>query len=120
MSARCSSEKKVGHMPFVPVLAMLALIVKVVDFTKFISSRNLAAALTQIYVWLSGIVVVLLFAQTQWAGGIDIGDSTLASLNFWALVILGLSIGSVGSVVVDVTDAVDTTCDEIPEENLVK
>lgn len=94
-------------MPFVPVLAMLALIVKVVDFTKFLSSRNFAAALTQIYVWLSGIVVILLFAQTEWAGGINIGDTTLASLNFWAIVALGLSIGSAGSVLNDVKNAVD-------------
>jgi hypothetical protein len=86
---------------------MLALVIKVVDVTKFASSRNWAALLTQIYVWLAGIIVILLFAQTEWASGIDIGDTPLASINFWGLLALGLSVGSVGSVLNDAKNAIN-------------
>lgn len=81
-------------MEFVPVLAMLALIKKVIDLFKYVTNRDVNGVVTTLSSFVAGVVVVLLFAQSNFAEGIAIGDASLATLNFAALVILGLSIAS--------------------------
>jgi hypothetical protein len=89
------------------MVALLALVQKVVDFTKFISAKQWASAVTQIYVWTAGVVVVVLFAQTEWADTISFNGLVLADMNFATLLVIGLGIASTASAVRDVTKAID-------------
>jgi hypothetical protein len=59
--------------------------------------------------WIAGVVAVVLYAQTAWANGIVFNDISLADMNFASLLVIGLGIGSVGSVVTDVIQARDNT-----------
>lgn len=81
-------------MEFVPVLAMLALVKKVIDFLKYCTNRDINGVVTTAAAWIGGVVVIILFAQSTFAEGINIGDVTLASLNIASLIIVGMSIGS--------------------------
>jgi len=73
---------------------MLALVKKVIDFLKYVTNRDLNGVLTTAGAWIGGIVVIVLFAQSNFAEGIKIGDTTLAAINFASLVVVGMSIGS--------------------------
>jgi uncharacterized membrane protein len=83
---------------FVPIIALAALVKKVVDFLKFITNRDVNGIVTQLVAWAAGVLALLLAAQTDWADGIKIGDMSLATLNFWSLLFVGLSVSSFGSV----------------------
>lgn len=94
---------------FVPMLAMLALVGKFVDFLRYASkfSRHRNAVLTQLIAWVAGIVVVQLFAHSSWADSLPVGDSTLGHLNFWSQLIYGLGFASIASAAADFKRAVD-------------
>lgn len=94
-------------MDFVPALAMIALIWKVVDFFKGITNKDWNAVITQLVVWGAGVAVVVLYAQTVWSAGIAIGDQTLATLNFASLVAVGLAAGAAASTAFDLKKALD-------------
>lgn len=96
-------------MDFAPLLAAIALIWKIVDLVKYARARDAESVITQVAVWAAGIGVVLLLAETDYAAGIVIGDIALANLNGASLVLLGLSMASSASVLVDVKKAVDNT-----------
>lgn len=94
-------------MEFVPAVAMLLLITKVVDFLRYARSRDANGVTTQLIAWVGGVLVVLLVAQTTWADGIAVGDRALSTLDIWSQVFAGLTIGSAASFAKDVTKAVD-------------
>lgn len=96
-------------MEFVPVVAMAALTLKLIDFLRYCRAADLNGIFTQLASWVAGVVVVLLVAQTTWAHGIAIGDSNLGKLGIWSLIFYGLSAGSGASAVKDVIKAVDNT-----------
>lgn len=96
-------------MEFIPVVAMAALTLKIVDFLRYCRAADLNGILTQLAAWIAGVVVVLLVAQTDWADGIGIGDMDLGTLSFWSLVFYGLSAGSGASFVKDSLKAVDNS-----------
>lgn len=96
-------------MEFVPVIAMGVLILKLIDFLRYLRAGDMNGVLTQLATWLAGVIVVLLVAQTSWADGIGVGDQSLATLGFWSLVFYGLSVGSGASLVKDTQKAVDNT-----------
>lgn len=96
-------------MEFIPVVAMAALTLKLIDFLRYLRGGDMNGALTQLCAWIAGVVVVLIVAQTDWADGIAIGDMSLGTLGFWSLVFYGLSAGSGASAVKDVIKAVDNT-----------
>jgi hypothetical protein len=96
-------------MEFAPMLAAVALIWKIVDVVKYLLEKNRKAVITQMGVWAAGISVVVLLAASDFAGGINVADYPLSSLNLASLVLLGLSVGSSASVAVDVKQAVDNT-----------
>ena len=89
-------------MEFVPFIAMLALVKKVIDFLKYVTNRDLNGVITTGLSWVGGVVVVLLFAASDFAEGIPVGDTTIAALNFASLVIIGMSIGASAGVAADV------------------
>src|SRR5437660_754661 len=96
-------------MEFVPMVALLLLIKKFVDFLRMVSGRDFSGIVTQLVVWSSGVGALFLAAQTQWAEGISIGDRPLSHLTAWSIVFVGLTLGSTASVVSDFTKAVDNS-----------
>ena len=94
-------------MEFLPALALLALIKKLIDFLRYASAGDVNGVVTQLVTWGGGVGAVLLVAQTDWASGIDVGNMTLATLNVWSLLFVGLTLSSGAGVVHDVTKAVD-------------
>lgn len=96
-------------MDFVPVVAMAALTLKLVDFLRYLKSADLNGVFTQLAAWIAGVAVVILVAQTDWADGIGVGDMNLATLNIWSLIFYGLAAGSGASVVKDTLKSIDNT-----------
>jgi hypothetical protein len=94
-------------MDFVPAVAMLALVVKVIDFLRYTTNRDVNGVVTQLITWAAGIAAVTLVAHTTWANGIVVGGTALAKLGFWSQFFAGLSIASGASVVKDTLKAVD-------------
>ncbi len=96
-------------MPIAITVLLGAFITKLIDFLKFVTNKDVNGAVTQLTVWLAGVVGVTLVAQTDFASGVEIGDLNLAELNWWSLVFVGLMASSIFSVVNDVRNAVDNT-----------
>lgn len=96
-------------MEFVPAVAMLALILKVIDFLRYAKAGDLNGVLTQLITWVAGVLVLLLVAQTNWADGITIGDTVLSKLGFWSVVFAGLSLASTASLAKDTLKSVDNS-----------
>lgn len=96
-------------MDFIPLLAAVTLVWKVVDFVKYIQARDWSNATTQVAVWLAGVGVTFLLAGTNFAEGIVIGDVGVGLMNWQSLLLVGLSLGSSASALVDVKKAVDNT-----------
>lgn len=92
---------------FIPVAAMAVLVAKLIDLFRYASAKDVNGVATQIAVWVAGVVVVALVAQTAWAAGIMVGTYPLTKLGFWSQVFYGMSIGSAGSLVKDGLKAVD-------------
>ncbi len=92
---------------FVPAIAMIALILKLIDFARYARNGDLNGIVTQVATWVAGVVVFVLVAQTVWAQEIVIGDRPLSQLGFWSLVFAGVSIASTASVVKDTLKSVD-------------
>lgn len=88
-------------MEFVPAAAMIALIIKAVDFLRYARAADTNGVFTQLIAWAAGVGVVLLVAQTQWAAGIEIGDRALSTLDIWSQVFAGLTVGSGASLIKD-------------------
>lgn len=101
-----SRESKVE---FVPAVAMLALIVKVIDFLRYAKNRDINGVLTQAITWVAGVVVLVLAAQTTWAHIIAVSGVPLNRLGFWSLVFAGLTVSSGASLVKDTLKAVDNS-----------
>lgn len=94
---------------FVPLVAALALIVKLVDWIKYIKNKDTNGVVTQAAVWVAGVGVVFLLASTDFASGVEVGGLALDSLNAWSLVLLGLTVGSTGSFALDFKKSFDNT-----------
>lgn len=101
--------RKGRTVEFIPVIAMGALTLKLIDFLRYVRAADINGICTQLAAWIAGVVVVLLVAQTDWADGISVGDMNLHTLGFWSLVFYGLSAGSGASLVKDSLKAVDNT-----------
>lgn len=96
-------------MEFLPAVAMVTLILKLIDTLRYAGARDVNGVITQLSTWAAGILVVLLVAQTDWADGIAIGDRSLGTLGFWSLVFYGMSAASAASLAKDTLKAVDNT-----------
>jgi hypothetical protein len=83
---------------------MLALVKKVIDFTKYLTNRDINGIVTTASAWLAGVVAVVLYAQTDFASQIDIGGS-LAKMNAYSLIAIGLSVGSGAGLAADYLSA---------------
>lgn len=98
-------------MDFVPLVALGALIWKVMDFLKAAKNKDWNVVLTQAIAWIAGIVCVVAFAASSNFGG-DItvmGDLTLSSLSVIEQVIIGMVLSSSVSVGFDLKKALDNS-----------
>jgi len=96
-------------MPFTPLVAMGALVFTIINFLKNLTNRQWSAVLTQLAAWAAGVVVVMLFAQTDWADTITFGGVALSSLNGASQFVIGLMAASIFGVVREVVKAIDST-----------
>ncbi len=96
-------------MEFLPAVAMVTLILKLIDFMRYARGGDVNGMLTQLSTWVAGVLVILLVAQTDWAKDIPIGDYSLGTIGFWSLVFYGMSAGSAASLAKDTLKAVDNT-----------
>lgn len=86
-----------------------ALAAKVLDVLKFAQASNWNGVVTQFAAWTSGVMAVLLGAQTDFAAGMQLGEFSLADLNFASQVFVGLLATSVLSITLDFRKALDST-----------
>lgn len=94
-------------MDFVPLAALALLVVGVVNFLRYLRNKDWNGVSTVGLAWVAGVFAVSLVARTNFAGGIPIGDLSLADLNFASQVFVGMTIASTGSYFVDVKKALD-------------
>lgn len=89
-------------MEFVPTVALSLLVVKLVDFGRAVTEGAWTTARTQVIAWVAGVIAVFLAAETDFAASIAVGEWSLASLNVFSQVLLGLTVASAGSFLHDV------------------
>lgn len=94
-------------MEFIPAIAMIALILKLVDFLKSITNKDKNAIVTQGFTWLFATAVVALYSQTAWAGNLEFGGQTLENMNLASIIAVGLALGSTASTGFDLKKAID-------------
>jgi hypothetical protein len=94
-------------MEFAPTAAMIALIIKVIDFVRYLKNGDINGVVTQLAVWIAGVVTVILVARTAWAPAISIGGRALSQLNIWSLIFAGLTVASFASIGKDTLKSID-------------
>lgn len=95
---------------FAPLAALTATIFTVISLLRYVRGRDWNGAATILTVWVAGVVVLLLFAQSTWAETLVIpglADQPLSTLNFASLVILGLQLGSTATAFNEIRGAID-------------
>ena len=96
-------------MPFVPLVEMGALVFCLVNFLKNLKAGLWSPVLTQLIAWVAGVLVVVFYAQTDWADKITFGDTALSSLNASSQIAIGLAASSIFGVVTQAIKALDTS-----------
>lgn len=94
------------------VLGLVAAIsTKFVDFSKYVKAGDRNGALTQLYAWLVGVVLILGLAKSGLANDVYLpfSDLPLEKYGTVAQILVGLSPGSLGGVFIDAKKAVDNT-----------
>lgn len=86
-----------------------ALAKKLVDFVRQLRGKDSSAIATQLLAWVSGIAVVFLAANVDFAGAIEFANMSIDDMGMFTQTMLGILVGSVGSVVKDGLKAVDNT-----------
>jgi hypothetical protein len=84
-------------MEFVPLVALGLVVKTTVDILRYLKGRDWNGAGTLLIAWVGGLAAAALFAQTDWADGLMIGDQNLGALNAASLVVFGLVLGSAGA-----------------------
>lgn len=96
-------------MEFAPLVAAAALVLKILDFIKALKNGDANVIVTQLGVWIAGVVVIFLLGSTDFASGVEVASYTLDDLNPWSLIFLGLTVGSTGSLIFDFKKSFDNT-----------
>jgi uncharacterized membrane protein YdcZ (DUF606 family) len=95
---------------FVPLLALPILIVKIIDFLRYANARDRNGVVTQLLAWIGGVLGIWLVARSSFGGAVPIAGTTLNRLNAEAVVFVGMSVGSFGSLAfMDFRKAVDNS-----------
>lgn len=93
---------------FLPLAAAGALLLKAVDMLKYLMNQD-KRWVTQLVVWVAGIGLTFLLAESTFGPSIEIANHSLASLNGAARILAGLSLASLTSVTVDFKKAFDNS-----------
>lgn len=96
-------------MDFVPILAMISLIISIVNLPKYARAGDMNGIVTTFVVWIAGIIVVFLTAKTDFAAGIMVSDKPLADYNSWSLLFMGLTVASMSAFANDLRKALDSS-----------
>lgn len=96
-------------MDFVPVAAMMALIIAIINLVKYIRAGDTNGVVTTVSVWVAGVIVVLLVGQTDFAEGIVIADRAMSDYNTWSLIFIGLSVAATAQFANELKTAFDRT-----------
>lgn len=88
------------------VLLAEAFCVKVTSFITYVSVKEWPSVVKQLVAWLGGTGFIALAKIAGFGSGVGVWGQTLDAMNVAAIVLLGLSFGSLGSQVVDVLKAI--------------
>lgn len=88
-------------MTFVPMLALVFLVNKLVDWLRELVPDRLEPKVLIPLSWASGALVTYLFSLTVWAKETGVGDLALSDLDVIATLLVGVLIGAGGSVLND-------------------
>lgn len=92
------------------LLGAAAVVWKFMDLFKFLEQKDWRAARNQVEVMVLGVIALFVLAQTDFSAFIPIAHNfTLATVNGWSIVWIGISVASVGSVGYDFKKAADNT-----------
>lgn len=94
-------------MEFVPTIAMALLVISIINLVKYARSGDVNGIVTTLSVWLAGIVVIFLVAETDFASGIVVADRALGDYNAWSLLFMGLTISSMAQFANEIRAAID-------------
>jgi len=94
-------------MEIAAVLLLGSLASKMTDFLRFLTAGEVRSAMTQGVAWLSGALVVPLFAYSDFGDQIDINGMLLSEFNVFGLIIIGMSASSIFGIVNDGLAAID-------------
>lgn len=94
-------------LDFVPLLALGLVVKTTIDILRYVKGRDWNGAGTLLIVWVAGFGAATLFAQTDFADVLRVGDLTLGQLNAASLVVIGLTIGSTAANANELLGAVD-------------
>jgi purine-cytosine permease-like protein len=92
---------------FVPLVALGLVVKTTVDILRYLRGRDWNGAGTLLIAWVGGLAAAALFAQTDFADSIAVGDQSLGALNAASLVVFGLVLGSVGANANELFGAID-------------
>lgn len=76
--------------------AVTAFVFALLGFLKSLRNREWNAVLTTLCWWAAGIVGLIVFAQTQWAAGVQLAGHSLTGLSIIDLIVIGIAPGSFG------------------------
>lgn len=96
-------------MEFVPMLVLLAMVKSFVGLLKRVKAGDHRGALTQLLSYAVGVGVVLLFARTDFAAGLEFGGLVLSDSNVFTQVVVGVAVASTANLATDFQKAVDNT-----------
>jgi hypothetical protein len=93
------------------VVGLAALTLTFVDFLKNLTppDHDYNAAITQVVAWVSGLVAVFLYGESQLGDTITIGTTTLDHADTATKIIVGLSVSSIASTFYKFSKSVDSS-----------
>ena len=91
------------------VAGLTALVWKVVDFVKYVTNKDWNATVTQATTWLSSIIVSFLAREAASFANLEIFGERLADLDWAAVLLFALGLGSSASGVYEFKKAFDNS-----------
>jgi hypothetical protein len=94
-------------------IVFATLVMKVIDFLRLVAKggAQVSAIVTQIAAWLGGVLLVVLASHANATEAIVLPgtDAALGTLDGASQVLVGLLVASLGSAIVDVKQAIDSS-----------
>lgn len=94
-------------MDLIPLVVLTAMIKKIVDTLKYGLAGDVNAVVTQIVAWLSGVGVMFVAANADFAESMAVNGVALGALNNWSIALIGVNLASTAGVAWDAIKAID-------------